>query len=106
KCTPTQKNLMSEMFSHLYVDEAHHSEAKTWQEFISNFNKEKVLLFTATPYRNDGKRLKGKFIFNFSLRKAQEQQYYKEIQFFPIREYDRSKADQMIADKAVSILRE
>ncbi|GGH20348.1 DEAD/DEAH box helicase [Sphingobacterium alkalisoli] len=106
KSTPTQKSLMSEMFSHLYVDEAHHSEAKTWQEFISNFDKQKVLLFTATPYRNDGKRLKGKFIFNFSLRKAQEQQYYKEIQFFPIREYDRSKADQMIADKAVFILRE
>ncbi|WP_313532037.1 DEAD/DEAH box helicase [Sphingobacterium multivorum] len=105
RATDSQKKIMSEMFSQLYVDEAHHSEANTWQEFISHFEKQKVFLFTATPYRNDGKRLKGKFIFNFSLRKAQEQNYYKEIQFFPIREYDRFKADKMIAEKAVSILR-
>lgn len=103
--TQAQKALMAEKFSNLYVDEAHHSEATTWQDFILRFAKHKVFLFTATPYRNDGKRLNGKFIFNFPLRKAQEQQYYKEIQFLPIREYDRSKADKMIADKAVSILR-
>lgn len=106
KASPEQKALMSTMFSHFYVDEAHHSEADTWQEFIAHFEKHKVFLFTATPYRNDGKRLKGRFIFTFSLRKAQEQEYYKEIQFLPIREYDRAKADQMIADKAVSILRD
>ncbi|WP_316844476.1 DEAD/DEAH box helicase [Pedobacter psychrodurus] len=103
--TQEQKALMSEKFSNLYVDEAHHSEATTWQDFILRFDKRKVFLFTATPYRNDGKRLKGKFIFNFPLRKAQEQRYYKEIKFLPIREYDRFKADKMIADKAVSTLR-
>ena len=99
------QQLMAERFTHLFVDEAHHSEASTWQQFISRFEKEKVFLFTATPYRNDGKKLKGKFIFNFSLKKAQEQQYYKKINYLPIREYDKKKADEMIADKAVEQLR-
>lgn len=99
------QQLMAERFTHLFVDEAHHSEASTWQQFIARFAKEKVFLFTATPYRNDGKKLKGKFIFNFSLRKAQEQHYYKKINYLPIREYDKAKADEMIADKAVEQLR-
>lgn len=99
------QQLMAERFTHLFVDEAHHSEANTWQQFIRKFKKDKVFLFTATPYRNDGKKLTGKFIFNFSLKKAQEQKYYKKINFLPIREYDKKKADQLIADKAVEQLR-
>jgi superfamily II DNA or RNA helicase len=104
--TEEQKSMISEKFSHLFVDEAHHSEASTWKNLISRFPKDKVFLFTATPYRNDGKKIKGKFIFNFSLKKAQQQKYYKEIKFLPIREYDRNKADKMIADRAVAKLRE
>ena len=93
-------------FTHLFVDEAHHSKASTWDKFIGGFNKSKVFLFTATPYRNDGKRLNGKFIFNFSLKNAQEQKYYKKINYLPIREYDKQKADEMIAERAVQKLRE
>jgi len=100
------KVLLAERFSHLFIDEAHHSEASTWKDFIQVFKKEKVFLFTATPYRNDGKKLEGKFIFTFSLRKAQEQKYYKKINYLPIREYDRRKADKAIAERAVQQLRE
>jgi superfamily II DNA or RNA helicase len=100
-----QKTIIARSFSHLFVDEAHHSEANTWKMFIEHFDNEKVFLFTATPFRNDGKKLDGKFIFNFSLKKAQEQKYYKEINFLPIREYDLKKADKEIADKAVAQLR-
>lgn len=103
--TNETQQLMAERFTHLFVDEAHHSEASTWQQFISRFNKEKVFLFTATPYRNDGKKIKGKYIFNFSLKKAQEQKYYKKINFLPIREYDKKKADELIAEKAIEQLR-
>ncbi len=101
-----QKYIISSNFSNLFVDEAHHSEAKTWKEFIDLFDKSKVLLFTATPFRNDGKKLNWKFIFNFSLRKAQKQKYYKKINFLPIREYDKDKADKKIAIKAVNQLRD
>lgn len=104
--TADAKTLYSQEFSHLFVDEAHHSEAQTWKELIERFDKEKVFLFTATPYRNDGKNLQGKIIFNFSLRKAQEQRYYKQINYLPIREYNRKHADEKIAERAVQQLRE
>ena len=104
--TQGQQLAISEAFSHLFVDEAHHSEASTWKKFIKIFDNEKVFLFTATPFRNDGKNLEGKFIFNFSLKEAQKQQYYKKINFLPIREYDKAEADKKIAIKAVAQLRE
>lgn len=100
-----QKEILNNSFSHYFVDEAHHSEAKTWKELINRFDKEKVFLFTATPFRNDGQSLQGKQIFNFSLRKAQEQKYYKQINYLPIREYNKNLADKKIAEKAIEQLR-
>lgn len=102
----TFKTVLNKSFSHFFVDEAHHSEANTWKDLITKFNKEKVFLFTATPFRNDGKSLQGKVIFNFSLRKAQEQKYYKKINYLPIREYNQKLADKKIADKAVEQLKQ
>ncbi|MGC4130290.1 MAG: DEAD/DEAH box helicase family protein [Bergeyella sp.] len=100
-----QKSILNNSFSHFFVDEAHHSEARTWKDLINKFDKEKVFLFTATPFRNDGQSLQGKQIFNFSLRKAQEQKYYKKINYLPIREYNKNLADKKIAEKAVEQLR-
>jgi superfamily II DNA or RNA helicase len=100
-----QKALLNNSFSHFFVDEAHHSEAETWKELIEKFDPHKVVLFTATPFRNDGKSLQGKIIFNFSLRRAQEQGYYKTINYLPIREYNRKIADEKIAEKAVQQLK-
>ena len=93
-------------FKYLFIDEAHHSQANSWKRVKSAFRLNKILQFTATPFRNDGKRLDGKVIFNFSLRKAQEQGYFRPINFLSIREYDFKKGDEIIAEKAVSKLRE
>lgn len=101
-----QTNVLSEECSHLFIDEAHHSKAKSWDKFIKSFDKKKVVLFTATPYRNDGQLLDGKIIYNFTLREAQEQGYFKEIDFIPIREYDQTSADIKISQVAVNKLRE
>lgn len=97
--------LLSENFSHLFIDEAHHSEANSWNRVRLYFKESQILQFTATPFRNDRKRVDGKIIFNFSLKKAQEQGYFKPISFIPIREYDFKKGDEIIADKAVEKLR-
>lgn len=103
--TPEQIKRVTKLCSHIFVDEAHHSKAGTWDSFIKSFDRHKVFQFTATPYRNDGERLDGKIIFNFSLRKAQEQGYFKPITFIPVREYDSDKSDRLIADTAVAKLR-
>ena len=73
------RTYLREKISYLFVDEAHHSKAKTWDAFINIFPPKNVVMFTATPFRNDGKKLAGKIVFNFSLKKAQEQGYYQKI---------------------------
>ena len=100
-----QLALISENFTHIFIDEAHHSEARSWNRVRQFFKDSKILQFTATPFRNDRKRIDGKIIFNFSLKKAQEQGYFKPISFLPIREYDFKKGDVLIANKAVEKLR-
>ena len=86
---------IADLCSHLFIDEAHHVKAQSWDSFRKKFDKKKVLQFTATPFRNDRQRLEGKIIFNFPLKKAQEQGYFKKINFHPIREYDFKKADKI-----------
>lgn len=90
----------------LFIDEAHHTPAETWKTLKQKFASKKVLQFTATPFRNDGKEVEGKIIFNYPLKKAQEEKYFKTIHFKPVTEYDSSKADQAIAESAVQYLRE
>lgn len=92
--------------SNIFIDEAHHVKAPSWNQFKNKFPAEKVIQFTATPFRNDGQRLDGKIIYNFPLKYAQEQGYFTKIDFIPIREYDSDKADEQIAEVAVQRLRE
>ncbi len=100
-----QQNKIAELCSHIFIDEAHHIKAKSWDTFRKRFEEHKVLMFTATPFRNDQKRLDGKIIFNFPLAKAQEQGYFKKIDFIPVREYDSEQADILIAEKAIERLK-
>lgn len=101
-----QQAEMSKLISHVFIDEAHHVKAQSWEKFRLCFNKEKIIFFTATPFRNDGKRLDGKIIFNFPLLKAQEDGYFKKIEFIPVRDYDSLRADVTIAHAAVQRLEE
>lgn len=93
---------------YLFVDEAHHREASSWTRLIDYFSESFILQFTATPYRNDGKQLTGKIIFNYSLRQAQRDGYFTYINFVPIQEFhpDSVVADREIARQAVAKLRE
>ncbi len=104
QCSPEVQTKIAELTTHFFIDEAHHTPADTWQLFRRKFIKTKILLFTATPYRNDGKRLDGKIIFNFPLRKAQELEYFKPIYFKPVHEYEYKEADRLIAETAVKQL--
>lgn len=97
---------ISRLISQVFIDEAHHVKAHSWEKFRMGFSNEKIILFTATPFRNDGKRLDGKIIFNFPLSKAQEDGYFKEIEFIPIRDFDPSRADLTIAQTAIQRLEE
>ncbi len=104
--SPEQNAILVANCSQVFIDEAHHVKASTWNLFKNSFPTEKIIQFTATPFRNDGKRLDGKILFNFPLREAQKQGYFKQIDFLPVRIYDAEKADKEIADKAIQRLRD
>jgi superfamily II DNA or RNA helicase len=42
-----------DFFDMIIIDEAHHSEAKTWLENLNHFSNAKVIKLTATAYRTD-----------------------------------------------------
>lgn len=92
--------------SHVFIDEAHHAEARTWYDLRERFLGKKIIQFTATPYRNDGQRSKSEIIYNYPLRKAQEEDYFKPIEFLHLYEYDPKLADKAVADLAVKALLE
>ncbi len=89
----------------LIVDEAHHIAADGWTAFREHFIGKKVLQFTATPYRRDGKLVDGKVIFDYPLHVAQQDGYFKRISFEPVYEIDQEEGDRAIADAAVNRLR-
>ena len=94
--------------THLFIDEAHHAPAKTWNAFreLAREAGRPILQFTATPFRRDGKHVGGKSIFTYPLRKAQEEGYFTPIKFVSIWEYNRDLSDIAIAERAVQALRE
>lgn len=103
--TSDMQEYIANKCTHLFIDEAHHVGASTWKSFKKHFSAKKILQFTATPFRNDNKSLDGKIIFNFPLSKAQEEGYFREINFIPIYEYNSNNYDKSIAIKAVEVLR-
>jgi len=96
QCEAAVQERMAEHCSHLFIDEAHHIAARTWQNFKAKFAKRTVLQFTATPFRTDGKRVDGKFIYVYPLRKAQSEGYFKPIQFRAVQGLDEAEADNEI----------
>jgi superfamily II DNA or RNA helicase len=92
-------------FEALFIDEAHHMPAQTWQVVGNAFKRKKIIQFTATPFRNDGKLLLGEIIFNYSLSLALKAGYFTEIDFEPIEQFDTEKEDADISSKAIELLR-
>lgn len=99
--------LIVQQCNNLIVDEAHHIAAKTWKDIKLNFEAagKPVLLFTATPFRNDGGRIEGETIYNYPLSLAQRDKYYEKIIFAPIVDFNPATADEKIAEKAIETLK-
>ena len=105
QCESKIQEKISSLCPFLFIDEAHHTAARTWNLFKKKFLSSFIVQFTATPFREDGKSIEGKIIYNYSLRKAQEEGYFKTINFKPISEYLPQKKDLSIAKQAISQLR-
>jgi len=106
KFSDSYLDVICSMCTELIVDEAHHIAAKTWHQIKKKFQNNRILQFTATPFRNDGKKVDGKIIYNFPLSLAQEQGYFEPINFKPVFEFDDVNSDLAIAECAISQLDE
>jgi len=105
QCSQAVQERMAHHCPYLFIDEAHHAEAPSWSTFKDHFRERKVVQFTATPFREDGKPLDGTIIFKYPLKLAQEEGYFAPIQFQRVEEFDTKRVDQVIAEKAVAQLR-
>jgi superfamily II DNA or RNA helicase len=105
QCDDAVQKRMAEKCAHLFIDEAHHISARTWEAFRGNFSERPIVQFTATPFRNDGKHVDGRIVFNYPLKKAQSEGYFKPIRFLSVDEIDREEADASIADRAIEALK-
>lgn len=104
-CSKLPLEIVNRNFSHLFIDEAHHMSAQVWGNIVDKFNN-KIVQFTATPFRSDGKIIRGKVIYNFPLAQAQKEGYFKHINFEPLLIFNEKEKDLAIAQKAVEKLDE
>lgn len=100
---------MAARASALFIDEAHHIAAPTWARFRGLFVDRDpplpIVQFTATPFREDGRRVDGEFIYTYPLKKAQTEGYFKPIRFEAVFGLDQGDADLAIAEKLGEVLK-
>jgi len=105
QCDQAVQERMATHCPYLFIDEAHHAEAPTWSAFKKRFRGRRILQFTATPFREDGRPLDGDIIFKYPLKLAQQEGYFAPIQFEPVIEFNTKLVDRVIAEKAIERLR-
>ena len=105
KCNDAVQYRMAQLCPYLFIDEAHHAEAPTWSAFKERFREMRILQFTATPFREDGKPLDGDIIYKYPLKKAQQEGYFGSIRFIPVMEFNPARSDKAIAERAIKQLR-
>ncbi len=71
----------NELIDAVFVDEAHHEPAPTWQAINSFYRTQVKVFFTATPFRRDRKRMRAKLIYHYSLEQALEKKILRPIEF-------------------------
>lgn len=106
RAQPVVKAQLKTMFSHVFFDEAHHIEASEWKGLKNLFEGLKIVLFTATPYRNDKAPVDGKMVYNYSLKQALIDEVFSKISLISVDQRHPKLKDKAIADAAMSKLLE
>lgn len=71
----------TDLIDAIFMDEAHHEPAPTWQAINSFYSTQLKVFFTATPFRRDRKRMKAKLIYHYSLEMALDAGILRPIEF-------------------------
>lgn len=100
ECSADARLALANATAFLFMDEAHHIPAATWTEFKSQFPNSRVVQFTATPFRNDGKRVDGPVVYDYPLGRAQAKGMFQRIRFTAVAAFTQESADREIAARA------
>lgn len=92
-------------FDVVVVDEAHHSRAKTWANLLAQFPDARQILLTATPFRNDQRDIRARFVYNYPLRKAVDDETFGEIRYVPV-DASESEVDAAIARRVEELFKQ
>src|SRR5690606_28069293 len=57
--------LREDFFDTILVDEAHHNVAASWEQLREKFGSARIVNFSATPTRADGRTMAGRIIYSF-----------------------------------------
>ncbi len=71
--------LEPDFFDLVLVDEAHHNPAASWQQVKQRFPAARIVNFSATPARADGRLMEGEIIYSFPVLRAIEAGYVKRL---------------------------
>lgn len=71
--------LNQDFFDLILVDEAHHNTAASWQQVKQRFPAARIVNFSATPTRADGRLMDGEIIYSFPVLSAIEAGYVKRL---------------------------
>ena len=72
-------DLEPDFFDLILVDEAHHNPAASWQQVKQRFPTARIVNFSATPTRADGRRMEGEIIYSFPVLDAIQAGYVKRL---------------------------
>ena len=73
-----------EYFRMILVDEGHHNVAASWMRLFDYFSGAKIISYTATPLRADGREVTGEKIYNFGYAQSMMMGYISQIESISI----------------------
>lgn len=68
-----------DFFDLILIDEAHHNVAASWQQVKDRFSSARIVNFSATPTRADGRLMDGEIIYSFPVIRAIQAGYVKRL---------------------------
>lgn len=71
--------LEEDFFDLILIDEAHHNVATSWQQVKQRFPQARIVNFSATPTRADGRLMEGRIIYSFPVIRAIQAGYVKRL---------------------------
>ena len=94
-----------DLFDVVLYDEAHHMRAPSWHKLLSDYQRAKQVLLTATPFRRDKRRLPGRLVYFYPLSKAMTTGLYHPVKYEPVPSTSPATRNTELRNRAVQVLK-